>query len=385
MKKIIRITTVPISFLKLLPGQLKFMRHFFGILAISSGGRELDQVGINERVEIFPLNMTRLISPLQDIFSLFKLISLFLKAKPQIVHTHTPKAGTLGMLAAWVCRVPVRMHTVAGLPLVETIGAKRILLDTVEMITYSCATRVFPNSYGLKEIILKNKYCVEKKLQVIGNGSSNGIDVEYFSPDSIPKNITSQLLHDLNLTSSHFIFIFVGRLVSDKGLNELVKAFSNVNHRLKNSILLLVGTEEKKLDPLHLATQRAISTNSAIVSVGYKTDIRPYLSISHVLAFPSYREGFPNVVMQAGAMGLPSIVSNINGCNEIIGDGMNGLIIPPKNILQLEEAMIQIFMDNDLYIKLKNNARLSIVDRYDQMVIWNEIKTEYCKQVNKYE
>src|SRR6185312_342487 len=146
-----------------------------------------------------------------------------------------------------------------------------------------------------------------------------------------------QLRQELNIKASDFVFVFVGRLVKDKGINELVSAFSKL--QIQNARLLLVGNFEPELDPLFSETLQRIQSNPNIFSVGFQKDVRPYFSISNALVFPSYREGFPNVVMQAGAMELPSIVSNINGCNEIIKNGVNGIIIPPKNEDELFKAM----------------------------------------------
>ncbi|MGL5261610.1 MAG: glycosyltransferase, partial [Bacteroides sp.] len=185
-KKLIRITTVPQSLKNLLKGQLKFMSKYFEVVAVSSDGdcfeEMLEEQGGIRGVKI---NMSRKITPFQDLVSLYQLIRLFQKEKPYIVHTHTPKAGTLGMLAAWLTRVPYRIHTVAGLPLLVTTGLKRKVLDFVEKITYACATKVYPNSFALKEIISKNNFASKKKLDVIAQGSSNGIDTEFFNAASV--------------------------------------------------------------------------------------------------------------------------------------------------------------------------------------------------------
>jgi glycosyltransferase involved in cell wall biosynthesis len=172
-----------------------------------------------------------------------------------------------------------------------------------------------------------------------------------------------------------FVFIFVGRLVSDKGINELVEAFAEM--RDSHIKLLLVGAPEADLDPLKKETLQLIATNEKIIAVGYQQDVRPYFAISNVLVFPSYREGFPNVVMQAGAMELPSIVTDINGCNEIIIEGENGTIIPVKNVSALKEKM-ELFISNRTYVdKLRANARAMIASRYEQKAVWEALLEEY--------
>ena len=382
MKKLIRITTVPISFKVLLKGQLRFMAsNGFDVKGVSSEGDELKEVIENEGIVMEAINMSRKITPFQDLKSLWEMWNFLRKEKPQIVHTHTPKAGIIGMLAARLAGVPHRLHTVAGLPLMEATGIKRKILNFVEKLTYSSATRVYPNSKGLYDFILQNNFTQSNKLKIIANGSSNGINTTFFSPAQVSEIERVTLREKLNIQPDDFVFVFVGRIVSDKGINELIKAFSELqtakNNELTGIKLLLVGDLESDLDPLNPETLAEINQNKDIISVGFQQDVRPFFAISDALAFPSYREGFPNVVMQAGAMGLPSIVSDINGCNEIIVEGKNGLIIPPKNVEKLKEKMLTLAKDKNLYTKLKGNSRRMIENRYEQSVVWNALLEEY--------
>lgn len=382
MKKLIRITTVPISFKVLLKGQLRFMAsNGFDVKGVSSEGEELKEVRENEGIVMEAINMSRKITPFQDFKSLWKMWNFLRKEKPQIVHTHTPKAGIIGMLAARLAGVPHRLHTVAGLPLMEATGIKRKILNFVEKLTYSSATRVYPNSKGLYDFILQNNFTQSNKLKIIANGSSNGINTTFFNPEQVTETERVTLREKLNIQPDDFVFVFVGRIVSDKGINELIKAFSELktaeNNELTGIKLLLVGGLESDLDPLNPETLAEINQNKDIISAGFQQDVRPFFAISDALAFPSYREGFPNVVMQAGAMGLPSIVSDINGCNEIIVEGENGLIIPPKNVEKLKEKMLTLARDKNIYIKLKENSRRMIKNRYEQSVVWKALLEEY--------
>lgn len=376
-KTIVRITTVPLSLEKLLTGQLRFMSSFYNVIAISSDSKRLEKYGEQEKVAIFPLEMTRQITPVKDILAVFKLYFFLKKTKPFIVHTHTPKAGIVGMLASKLAGIPNRLHTVAGMPLLEQTGLKRKILDIVEKLTYSCATKVYPNSFKMRDIIIENAYCPTSKLKVLGNGSSNGIDTSYFDRSHFSEQDKDSLKSELGILPTDFVFVFVGRIVADKGINELIAAFINIQKLRKEVKLLLVGPFEQELDPLNEETMNQISSNNAIISIGYQLDVRPYFAISNSLIFPSYREGFPNVVMQAGAMGLPCIVTNINGCNEIIEDKKNGCIIPVKNQKAIYYSMID-FMDNkDLFFVMQQNARAMIVSRFDQQFMWDTILQEY--------
>ncbi|MCD8417460.1 glycosyltransferase family 4 protein [Tenacibaculum finnmarkense] len=373
-KKIVRITTVPQSLKTLLKGQHKFMsQNGFEVVGVSSEGKYLQDVADDEGIRVKVIEMTRKITPLKDLKSLWELYRLLKKERPFIVHTHTPKAGIIGMLASYLANVPNRLHTVAGLPLLEAKGVKRTILNFVEKLTYKCATRVYPNSNGLKDIILENKFIASEKLNVIANGSSNGIDTAHFNSELFSKEKQQRLKTTLKIKEDDFVFIFVGRIVGDKGINELIKAFDKLSKTKYKIKLLLVGSFEDELDPLQEVTKNIINTNKQIISVGYQNDVRPYFSIADVLTFPSYREGFPNVVMQAGAMGLPSIVSNINGCNEIIEENINGFIVPVKNSDALYEAMLKMMLNSDMKLK----AREMIATRFEQKVVWDALLNEY--------
>ncbi|KIA82883.1 glycosyl transferase family 1 [Kaistella solincola] len=375
MKKLLRLTTVPISLDKLLGKQLSFMSQYYEVTAISADAPELARVANKYGVKHHHIEMTRQISPLRDVKALWQFYRYCKAEKPFIVHSHTPKAGIVGMLGAKLAGVPNRLHTVAGLPLMEATGVKRTVLNFVEKLTYACATKVYPNSQGLYEFILKEKFAEPSKLKVLGKGSSNGIDTAFFSRSQVPEKQLQELRQSLSILPDDFVFIFVGRLVGDKGINELVHAFKETN--LPQTKLLLVGPLETDLDALLPETLKEIENIKSIISAGYQDDVRPYFAISDALVFPSYREGFPNVVLQAGAMELPAIVSDINGCNEIIINGENGLIIPPKNVDELKDAMLKLLNDKELYNKLKKNTRPRIVKNYEQSVVWQAILEEY--------
>lgn len=355
----------------------------FQVIGVSSKGQFLEDVKNNEGIRTEAIEMTRTISPIKDLKALYSFYRLCKKEKPLIVHSHTPKAGVIGMLGAKLAGVPLRLHTVAGLPLMEVTGGRRKVLDWVEKLTYRCATMVYPNSQGLYDFILESKYTKKEKIKVIGRGSSNGIDTAVYSPLAVSNSEKSLLRERLGIKPTDFIFVFVGRLVGDKGINELVRAFTKIYSDSRVAKLLLVGPVNSDLDPLHDEVQKEIKTNPKIITVGFQNDVRPYYAISDALAFPSYREGFPNAVMQAGAMGLPSIVTNINGCNEIITHGVNGIIIPPKNEEKLLQAMDSLIEDTALYNTVRDNARSSITSRYEQKYVWNELLKEYKMLVNQ--
>jgi glycosyltransferase involved in cell wall biosynthesis len=377
--KLVRITTVPISLEKLLEGQLSYMQNYFNVTAVSADKDALQKLGQHINVPTYHIEMSRQITPWKDLKAVFKLYQFFKMEQVSIVHTHTPKAGIVGMMASYFAKVPLRLHTVAGLPLMEVKGAKRNLLNLVEKCTYKFATKVYPNSKGLYDFILSEKLTSQQKLQIIGNASSNGIDTSHFDPNLFTIQQNLELRTELNIATDSFVFIFVGRLVGDKGINELVEAYVQLKKALpsQETSLLLVGPFEQELDSLDQITLQEIERNPTIISVGYQQDVRPYFAMSDTLVFPSYREGFPNVVMQAGAMGLPSIVTNINGCNEIIAHKVNGIVIPPKDAVSLTAAMNELLCNEETITLLSSNARKMIVERYERQEVWEALLQEY--------
>ncbi|MGJ1262797.1 glycosyltransferase family 4 protein [Sphingobacterium spiritivorum] len=372
--KLIRTSTVADSINILLKGQPGFLNNFFEVITVSSPSELLNEVKDREGVRVISVPMERKINPYKDIVSLWRLYITFCKEKPTIVHSITPKAGLLSMLAAKMAGVPIRIHTFTGLIFPSRTGFLKILLIFMDKLLCWAATNIYPEGNGVKNDLINYKITY-KPLKVIANGNVNGIDLDYFSSVNISNANKSSLRNELNLAEDDFTFIFVGRLVGDKGINELVEAFSKL--KIQKVKLLLVGPFETDLDPLQPDILKEIEINPNILSVGFQKDVRPFFAISDALIFPSYREGFPNVVIQAGAMELPSIVSNINGCNEIIINGKNGIIVPSKNVEEIYKAMQKMISDNNSYETFKYHARAMIKSRYEQKVVWNALLNEY--------
>lgn len=374
--KLVRIATIPLSLNILLKGQLAFLANHFKIIAVASPGEDLQVVKEREDVITHSIPIKRNISLISDSITFVKLYFFFLKEKPTIIHSITPKAGLLSMIAGKLAGVPIRMHTFTGLIFPSKKGLLKQVLIIMDKILCYCATNVYPEGNGVKNDLLALAITT-KPLKVLANGNVNGVDLTYFDPEKITTIQKQEVRTKLNIQETDFVFIFVGRLVGDKGINELVQAFSQLTNL--NAKLLLVGPYESELDPLQLETLHQIKNNSNIIPVGFQEDVRPYFAISHCLVFPSYREGFPNVVLQAGAMGLPSIVSNINGCNEIIEEGFNGTIVPSKNKELLYLSMQRMIRDEVWRNKLQKNARERINSHYKQQLVWEALLLEYQK------
>lgn len=267
-KKLVRITTIPLSIDKLLEGQLSFMNLHYEVTAVSSEFDYLKRCAKSENVLFYHIEMTRKITPFKDFVALLKLFIFLKKEKPTMVHSHTPKAGMLAMIASKIAGVPIRIHTVGGLPLMESVGFKRKVLEFIEKLTYYCATNIYPNSLGLYDFIIQNKITTSKKLKVIANGSTNGINTTHFSTAQVSEDLQLSLKRDLKIKDADFVFVFVGRIVGDKGINEMVNAFKKIDMENLNLKLLLVGEQENELDPLHENTIKELELNCNIIRLG---------------------------------------------------------------------------------------------------------------------
>lgn len=377
--KIIRTSTIPASIDTFCAGLLRELREADGydVTVVSSPGKELATIAEREGVSCIAVPMQRHISPLKDLVSLYRLVKAFRKVRPQMVHSITPKAGLLSMMAAWICRVPVRLHTFTGLVFPTATGLKRRLLIFTDRLTCFCATHIVPEGEGVKNDLMRHRI-TGKPLKVLGHGNLRGIDLDHYSP-------THPDVEDaaINLRQQgFFVFCFVGRLVGDKGIRELVAAYTRLCDENPNVKLFLVGRQEPELDPLDQETLYLIENHPGIRAFGAQADVRPFLAAADVFVFPSYREGFPNVVIEAGAMGLPCIVTDINGSREIIHEGENGTIIPPRDADALYHAMHRLYTDRNARLDMAANARNMIASRFEQSYVRHCLK-QYYSQILK--
>lgn len=391
-KKIIRATTVPMSLTSFCTGLLKELSEKYEVVALSSPGKELQQIHESDGVRVISVPMERHISLLKDVKALLKLIKVFYTEKPYMVHSMTPKAGLLCMVASWITRVPRRVHTFTGLVWPTAVGNKRRVLMFMDKILCACATHIIPEGEGVKSDL--QNYITKKPMRILGYGNIKGVDLNYW-------NITEEIKEKANILKKRFgliplndeekvfSFLFVGRIVGDKGINELIDAFLKLKDyytSCKRGIgirLVLVGKYEEELDPVSPLTKKIIGNNPSIISVGtlQGDDLIACYACNNCFVFPSYREGFPNTPIEAGAMGLPSIVTDINGSREIVcgeyftlyEEGIkicqNGIVIPTKNVEALYIAMRKMIDDDTMYNKMAQNARRMIASRFEQSFV----------------
>lgn len=358
--KIIRAVTASVSVGLFEPIVKDLQERGYEIVSVSSPGESL--IRLREKgVKVIEVPMERHISLFKDLKSLMRLIYVFRKEKPYMVHSMTPKAGMLCMLAAWITRVPRRVHTFTGLVWPTSTGLKRKILMATDWLTCACATHIIPEGRGVMNDL--QSHITKKPMKVLGYGNVRGVDMEKFSRRQEVEEMAKKMKQE-----GIFTFIFVGRIVGDKGVNELVSAFAELHKKYENTRLLLVGRFEDELDPLEAETLKVMNDNHGIESLGpkYGNELLAYYATSDCFVFPSYREGFPNTVMEAGAMGLPSIVTDINGSREIIMDGKNGVIIPSKDVEALYHAMEEMITNSDKTKEYADNAREMIASRFER-------------------
>ena len=407
-KKLIRVTTADISLNSLLKGQLKFLNQYFEVIGVAKDTGVLKEVSEREGIRVVDAPLERPISLVKDIKGLWFLYRLFRKEKPWCVHANTPKGSLLAMIAAWFACVPHRVYTVTGLRYQGAHGLLRMILKTMERLSCLFATNVIPEGQGVLQC-LKRDNITKKSLQVIHYGNINGKDTEFFSRDNTirtaslkladkhiflrnlsEKEARSLVRSELGFSNNDFIFVFIGRLVNDKGLGELADALRKLEDEKLEIKLLLIGEIDGEDDALAKDKLNYLMQSKNIKYIGVQSDIRPYLMSSDVLVFPSYREGFPNVPLEAGALGLPAIVTNINGSNEIIEDGVNGKIIqaPLDNkgvrvndiTIELYTMMKWFYYHPEEVKRMGENARPIICERYEQHNVWKAL-LEYYKQL----
>jgi glycosyltransferase involved in cell wall biosynthesis len=381
-KKIIRITTVPLALRYLLKGQMKFMKeNGFEVVMISAEGKGLEEVIEGEQCRHIVVPMTRSITPVADLKCLIQMIRIFKKEKPDIVHTHTPKAGLLGMVAAKICGVKIRIHTIAGLRFVTARGTTRKVLVAMEKLTARAANHVWPNSFSLLQTVKKYKLSSSHKLKVIASGSSNGINLERFSIQALLPDVMEHVKQQVSYDSTLKYLLFIGRIVKDKGIEELLDVFAELFEKDKDLRLVLVGSFEEALDPLNERAKQILSSHPGLIHIQWSDAVEYFIGLAGLLIHPSYREGFPNVLLQAGALKCPVICSAIEGNVDVVEHQRTGLLFEPANRDELKEKL-SFALDNPQKMNEWAEALYTRVHAdFDQKIVQHKLLEEYRRLI----
>lgn len=346
------------------------------VIALSSPDPHLASLGEREEVRTIGVAMRRDISPMADLRSLCSLVRVLRRERPDMLHTMTPKAGLLGMIAARIAGVPLRVHTFTGLLFPTAKGLKRRLLATTDRITCACATHIIAEGQGVRADLLSHRI-TRRTVTVLGHGNVRGVDLTHYTPTPQLMSEADALRRRFGIASDDKVMIYVGRLVGDKGLHELLGALPAIRGAISSRVhLIMAGDTDGSRDDLTSA--ELASQPDVHLSGGWVDDVRPWLLAADILVFPSYREGFPNVVLEAGAMGLPAVVTDINGSREIITDSVNGLIVPPATVAPLAEAVTRLLtLPATALGEMSRAARLNIELHYSRPYVWQCLKRYY--------
>lgn len=382
--RLVRMTAASMALKVSTRGQPKYMsEHGFDVTMISSAGWELPGVLALEGCPHIEVNLTRKLSPFADIRSIYKLYCIFKKMKPHIIHTENLKANLAGPIAGYFAGVPVRIQTMAGLVSPTKKGLKGWLVRQAEILSFKFATDVWPNSHRSMEYMIRTKMVSASKTMVIGRGSTNGIDLERFNSGAINAERLKEIKRSVNYTESDQILLFAGRMVKDKGVEELVAAFERLQKQFPNAKLVLLGPQEADLDPLKTAIINAIRNNERIVHIQWTDEVEYYLTIATLFVFPSYREGFPNVIMQAGAMKCPVVCSDIVGNNEIVTHQVNGILHTSQDEHSLYEAVYFALNNKEYMHQLALKLYNDMATYYDRYTLYELYIKKYKELVEK--
>ncbi|TVT28916.1 glycosyltransferase family 4 protein [Salinicoccus cyprini] len=378
MKKrneVIHLVTVSKS-LYLLRGQLEYLKNKgYKISLASSPGKELTD--FNETSRKYTIPMEREISVFKDVFSLIRLLKLFLNKQPLIVNSGTPKAGLLGILSAYLTNVPIRIYTMRGLKLQTTKGVKFYVLWLMEKLCCTLATDVLCISKSIQEEVIKLKLVTRDKTVVLGNGSSNGINISLY-PE---KFNTKELVID-NYNHNLFTLGYIGRLVKDKGIDDVIQVYQSFKNLGYSCQLLLVGSIEEG-DPISKESYDAIKEDKNIVYLPHLYNPSKYYYLIDVFLFLTAREGFGNVSIESQAASTPVIAYNVTGAKDTIQNGKTGFIIDKGNVEEVLEKAIYFYNNRAILQKYGENSREFVLNNFSNEVVWDEMDQFYQKRINE--
>jgi glycosyltransferase involved in cell wall biosynthesis len=375
--RLLHITTVPMSF-KFFEGQVAYMKdQGFEVHALSSPGAFLDEFAEREKITAHSVEMLRQISPLQDLKAILRLCRRIRKIRPTIVHSHTPKGGLLGTIAAWLTRTPIRIYHIRGLPLMTAKGNKRRLLWLSEKIACLLAHRVLCVSHSIREVAITEKLCAPHKIKVLLGGSGNGVDaIGRYNPDRLTTSEHQAIRSEYGIPETALVIGFVGRIVRDKGVHELIQAWKILRDEFPNLHLLVVGMLEPQ-DPVDADVVAILQNDDRIHLTGRQWDTPPFYAAMDLLVLPTYREGLPNVPLEAAAMRLPVVATRIPGCIDAVQDGVTGLLVPPYSGEELATAIRCYLLDSTLRDHHALAGRTRVLELFRQEKIWEALQQEY--------
>jgi glycosyltransferase involved in cell wall biosynthesis len=372
---VVHVTTVPLSLVTHLSGQIGFVqRRGFAVHVITSPGPELDTFAERERIPVRAIPMARAITPLRDVLALWRLWRTLRRIRPDIVHSHTPKGGLLGMIAATLAGTPVRVYHLRGLPFVTAKGNRRRLLRLSELASCSLAHRVLAVSHSMRSIAVEEGLCPADKVKVVLGGSGNGVDTERFRPAANDARQAARA--ECGIPAEALVIGFVGRLTREKGIGELERAWRALRRAEPRAWLLLVGWVEAE-DAESRDAVAALRADPRVHFTGPVADTARLYPAMDVVALPTYREGFPNVALEAAAAALPIVATSVPGCVDAVQDGVTGVLVSPQDAAGLERALRRYLAEPALRARHGEAGRRRVVAQFRREAIWEGIVAEY--------
>ncbi len=376
---LVHVFTVPIS-LQFISGQPGFMKdRGIETHVVASPGPKLWEFSKRETVQFFSVEMPRRITPLRDIKAVFSLVRFFLRLRPHIVHAHTPKGGLIGTISAWLAGIPIRIYHIHGFPFMTTKGIKNALLRFTEKVSCRLAHRVFCVSPSLRDFALSEGICDSRKIVVLGHGSINGIDaINYFNPDIICDSDVNSVKEKYRIPKDAPVIGFIGRIVPDKGILELIEAWKILRDEFPKLHLLLVGSFEDQ-NPIPLYVKKIIDEDSRIHRTGFINAIHLIYSALDILILPSYREGLGIVALEAASMRVPVVATRIPGCVDAVEEGSTGILVPVADTNALADG-IRAYLTNPLLCAIHGQAgRSRVLREFCPEDLWVKLHREYIK------
>ena len=348
----------------------------------TSEGPERNQLAAGNAITYFCIEIPRSIQPLKDIVALIRLYMLFLKHNFDIVHSTTPKAGLLTAIAGCLARVPIRLHTWTGQQWVTLKGPIKLISRLADQLIGKLNTHCYADSQSQRQFLIREKIVSRRNISVIGKGSLGGVNLDRFNPERWSEDEKLQIREELSISFGSKIIIFIGRIAKDKGIFELVAAFERLLQLQYDVDLLIVGPFDQDRGGKASAKVIDIQQNPRIHLVGYTKSPERYLSVADIFCLPSYREGFGSVVIEAAAMGIPTVGTSIVGLVDAVSDNLTGLLVPPRDELALMRALKRMLDDPDLVSEMGRQARQRC-ERYFSADTVNQAQAhEYSRLIN---